>query len=202
MAKLDGVLNVSDDVIEYEGSRYREVTSAIQVGDIARQEDVSAPRYKAHGEFFLITHLDSDGDGVFYDNDGDSDYIDETLHREWTLFRREVVALSTAQLVERKRAELAELEALLVEESTLRVGDYARVTVAGNSDVVVSIGDIVRIDQIDLRDNERPYKAYRMLGGRPGWDLIRAAERLTPAEARAALIAQIDELFAQREAAV
>ncbi|CDN42053.1 MULTISPECIES: hypothetical protein [Paenibacillus] len=115
----------------------------------------------------------------------------------------EILPLTTEQLIEAKRKsiatlseELATLEAQLAEEKRAnqpKVGDYARVTDIGHRSADVSLGVVVRVDSIV--NGSRPYKVSKLFGSIDEWDYVANVERLTPDEARAALIAEVDSLF-------
>ncbi|MCD9024346.1 hypothetical protein [Cohnella silvisoli] len=189
MAQLNEVKTVGIDVIEYEGGRYVVTEDDAAVGDIVRH-DVSGYDFLPKGSFYIV--VDRSGDIQVVDEDGDHMNVD----LDFTVFRREVVTLSTAQLIEAKRAELAELEAKLAEETTLKVGDYARVIEANPDDDEISVGDIVVIDELDtVHTDGLPYRARRV-GSYECWAWVPSATKLSPAEARTALIAQVDALFA------
>jgi hypothetical protein len=190
MAQLVGVKTVSEGAIEYDGNRYVEAKVAADIGDIVRQDDRQAGPHHPFGAYFVITEIDSDEDRVYSDNDGDNAYVD----LDFTVFRRAGIALTTAQLIEQKRVELAELEAKLADETTLKVGDYARVTVSGECDSFPE-GYIVFVAEI-REGAPYPVKVASPFDADLA-DGVRADQlaKLTPAEARAALIAQIDALF-------
>lgn len=203
MAKLTGV-TISEGVVTYEGARYEKTGgSKPQVGDILRS-GTNYP-FMPEGAYYAVVAV-TGGAGIIgedrvpilfesvYEHDGDA------LFRrvESSTFRQlDTTSLSTAALIELKRCELAALEAQLAEESMLKVGDYARVT-GGSLDRDVHAGDIVIITEID-DDDMHPYMAKRVaINGQAvssNYDWVTSAERLTPAEARAALIAQVNALF-------
>lgn len=191
MPQLNGVVTANSDVIVYGGVSYRKTYCYAKEGDIVRN-DVHGFTFLPKGAHYAVYRLEdkirvNDEDGANLNIEGDEDF---------TVFRLEAAALTTVQLIEQKRTELAELEARLAEESTLKVGDYAKVTgeaLGGD----LSEGDIVKIVDIDDSGDDYPYNARKLLGGSDEWDWVRQLERLTPAEARAALIAQVDALFGE-----
>ncbi|ANY67712.1 hypothetical protein BBD42_15495 [Paenibacillus sp. BIHB 4019] len=197
MAQLNGITAVSDNEIIYEGLTYKAHSGAVQAGDIARWDGIDYSA-KPAGAYFRIIELDSDDDGIFTDSEADVDYI-STHDADWTIFR---LATTTAQLLDAKRKavetlteEISQLEAKLSEENTLKVGDYARF-VSGDE---YAVGTIVVVNLIDELEPHWPYGVRSILATnecRPEDSVKRAQiERLTPAEARAALLTQIDELI-------
>jgi hypothetical protein len=189
MAQLIGVKTVEAGVIEYNGVVYDSTEDDAKVGDIVRH-DISGYDWVPEGSFYIVE--DNSGEVHFQDEEGD--FL--TVDADFTVFRRKVVTLTTAELIEAKRAELAELETKLAEETTVKVGDYARVTVRNAGDSF-PVGTVVTVTGIDSVFNEDAYVVVPPLT--PGdEDSVRAGQivKLAPYEARAALIAQIDALFA------
>lgn len=197
MPQLTGVKTVSDSVIEYEGARYEKTEGEAQEGDIVRK-DVGYSFMPA-GTYYL-----ADEDGYITDNDGD---IHNCSEWEDTLFRYVIArpaAISTADTLAAKRAELerlqaeiAELSAKLAEEQRPTVGDYARLVGASYNEDIRG-GAIVTVLETD--ESHIPFGVKSLIGGVTDW--CAKAERITPAEARAALIAQIDAMFSGEEAPV
>ncbi|WP_068616536.1 hypothetical protein [Paenibacillus tuaregi] len=110
---------------------------------------------------------------------------------------------STSEIIAQKRTELAALtaeitalETQLAEEQALKVGDWARV-VSRTYNEEFHHGDIVRVITVDSSDI--PYQV-ESAGGMTDWACSTSLEKITPADARAALIASIDELFGGEEA--
>jgi len=112
----------------------------------------------------------------------------------------EIVGVTTAELIAQKRKELAELEAELTEEMALKIGDYARV-LTDNYDYF-AVGDIVIIQMVDSRKGlSFPIDVVSVISRRVGSEFgTTQLERLTPAEAKSALLAQVEALFNVREA--
>lgn len=193
MAQLSGVKTVSDSVIEYQGKRYVKTEGPAQFGDLVRNDEYYI--YLPDGAFYLVHK-----DGEIRDEDGDALSFNED---EQVLFRKEIPRVSTTDLIAQKRTELdalneeiTQLEAQLAEEQALKVRDWARVidrTYNGDFD----FGTIVRVDCVDGSDI--PYRV-EALGGKGDWARRESLEKITPAEARASLIAEIDELFSGEEA--
>lgn len=194
MAKLHGVKVVGEGFIEYEGVYYetQHEDTAAQVGDIA--QSLEDNRWVPLGTFYNVT-TDSDGDLCVCDLDGDFIYVEPD---EFTLYRRVV---STEAILETKRsqlalltAEIAELEAQLAEESRLKVGDYARVTNTMSVDDFGE-GDIVEITRVDDSRDIYALRGECLLTDNYEWFAPAALTKITPAEARASLIAKIDAHF-------
>lgn len=196
MAKLNGVKTLSDREIEYGGWRYVMTEGLAQVGDIVRSDkdfyaDVGL------GSFYHVVNC---GDFVgFYDDDSDERGIGdgrfEVDYDDFTLFRRAESAPQTPQspaeireLIEQKRAEIAELESLI----TVGVGDYVRV-VGETYNGELNAGTIGRVDGTDC--STVPYHVVAVFGGCEDWADADAIEKITPAAAKAALIAQVEEAF-------
>lgn len=201
MAQLTGVITTDSDgdtAIYYEGARYAVTEQDAESGDIVRSR-CNGVRHFPFGAFYLVfggsyTNV-TDEDGDNYSRiSGDDDF---------TVFRRveepAATPLTTAQLVKQKRAELTELEAMLAEETTAKrpvVGDYAIVM----EDVGDNFGEgtVVRVIKDD--GSSTPFKTVPALLGVETdayvWYEEDAVQRLTSAEAKSALLAQIEELFA------
>lgn len=192
MPQLNGVKTVSDTVIEYDGYRYEKTTAEMQEGDILRH-DAYGYDFLPAGAFYLAffergSVRVSAEDDAHLDVQGDDDF---------SVFRR-VGTATTADALAAKRAELDRLQAEIAElEAELRPkeGDYARV-VGGSYHGTLADGAVVFVDVTD--GSEVPYRVKPLLGGEGDWCV--KAERLSPAEARAALIAQIDAIFDGKEA--
>ncbi|WP_339273774.1 hypothetical protein MKY59_21505 [Paenibacillus sp. FSL W8-0426] len=193
MAKLHGIKNVGEGFIEYNGEYYetQHESTAAQVGDIA--QSILDNRWMPRGTFHPVVK-DHDGDVGVYDSDGDFTFVGSA---GFTLYRKVV---STEALLATKRdqlatltAEIAQIEAQLAEESRLKVGDYARVTDTTSVDEF-SEGDIVKVTRID-NDANYPIRGEGIVVDDYEWFSPSALTKITPAEARAALIAKIDAHF-------
>lgn len=204
MAKLDGVKTISDREIEYGGVRYVMTEGPAQLSDIVRSEtfDRSGVEY---GDYFLVDvsrwrfvgFVDDDGDTRGIDEDGTGLFDYEIDGSEITPFRRVESAPQSPQspaeiraLIEQKRAEIAELEAQL----EIREDDYVRVVGRSYSEEFTE-GDIAQVTLLDESDDIHPYKIRAVIGGMVDWARESAVVKITPAEAKAALIAQIEEAF-------
>ncbi|WP_433943638.1 hypothetical protein [Paenibacillus sp. SN-8-1] len=209
MAQLSGVKTVSDSVIEYEGKRYEKTEGPVQFCDLLRCDDDTVGDVE-EGAFYLVSmvkygvvgFVDDDSDERGLGEDTGYDY--DASPTKFTVFRRVESAQHTFQslgelcfLIERKRSELAELEARLAEESALKVGDWARV-IRPTHNEDIRFGAIVRVIKTD--DSSIPYYVEAP-GGVRDWARSIALEKLTPAEARTALLAEIDELFTEEAVA-
>lgn len=203
MAQLAGVKTISDREIEYEGVRYIKTDGAAQLGDIVRSETHSREDVDC-GSFFLVdifrngrVGFTDDGDdtrGINAEVYGEFDY--EILLSELTTFRRvESTPQSSSEiraLIEQKRAEIAKLEAQIA----INVDDYVRVT-GRTYDGVFNAGDVAQVTHYDGLDYDHPYLLRAILENSSDWANADAIVKITPAEAKAALIAQIEELFAE-----
>lgn len=200
MAKLTGVKTLSDREIEYGGVRYVETEGPALLDDIVRCNKDLYLDVELGSFYHAINCL---GDYVgFYDDNSDVRGIGDggfaVDYEDFTLFRRvESVPQSYQSLdeiqaaIEEKRAEIAELEAQL----EIRVDDYVRVIGHTNNDDF-SAGDIAQVSFIDDSDRDGyPYKLRALFGNLYDWASASDVEKVTPAEAKAALIAQIDEAF-------
>ncbi|MFK4473721.1 hypothetical protein ABH897_003452 [Paenibacillus sp. RC73] len=208
MAKLNGVIRgVEPRVIEYEGVKFVNVKGMAKVGDIV----VSSGDYWDidKGDCFLIDRL-YEGNASFTDNAGDVRVITDVgrggeaagvygaYAHDFNVY--EPCEASTETLLEARREELAniiatiaELEAKLADEKTLKVGDYARVINTGGSEKL-AVGDIVVIDSIDPDDDELSLRVCPVLNPtHPAW--VRTCGKVTPAEAKVAILAQVEAQF-------
>jgi hypothetical protein len=108
----------------------------------------------------------------------------------------QLIGVTTADIITRKRKELAELEARHAEERLamyLKVGDYARILYGGNADNF-EVGEVVKVTKVDVEETYC-YEVDGLLNMTD--DSLKAdqLERLTPAEAKAAILAQVEALF-------
>ncbi|WP_434750226.1 hypothetical protein [Paenibacillus amylolyticus] len=195
MAQLIGVKERGEGFIEYNGEYYeaQHESVAAVAGDIVRHD-------RGYSLSIIGTYdvLDSDleyevatGDYWRYDSDDD------------TLFRK-VPSLSESLASKRTQlatltAEIAQLEAQLAEESRLKVGDYARVTDTMSVDDFY-VGDIVFIEYFDAARDTYVLRGECILTEKYEWFSPAALTKITPAEARASLIAKIDAHFGGQEA--
>lgn len=191
MAQLNGVKRPGNSAIIYEGNTYVEAEAPAQVGDIVRMNE-SGFSYIPRGAFYLM-RKDYGGEVTFVDEDGDDIAADE----DFTVFRRTdpvTTPLTTAQLIEQKRSELAELEAQLAEETASKrptIGEYALVVVDGDD---FPRGSVVIIAEEDGSDV--PFRAELVVDRNSDeWLYEESVVKLTPAEAKAALIAQVEAIF-------
>lgn len=190
MASLNGVRVLNDREIEYGGVRYMKTEGPEQTGDIVRNDvDYS---FMPEGAYYLVNErlniVVDDGDVFDYDCE------------ENTLFRRIESAPQTPQspaeiraAIEKKRAEIAELE----EQLEIREDDYVRVVGRSyNGDFTED--DIAQVTHLDESDSVYPYKIRAIIGNMTDWaraDVV----KITPAEAKAALIAQIEGAFGEAQ---
>lgn len=198
MPQLKNVVKVGNEAIVYEGAAYMKTGADAEPGDIVRSECYDLEHYPL-GAFYFVWGYD--GHTCITDEDED-DYGRVSGDPDFTVFRRVAEPganpLITIQLVEQKRAELAEFERALAEELANKrptVGSYALVTddVGDN----FGIGAVVRVIHEDgstlsfktvpalLSDETDAYTWYEE----------HTIKRLTPTEAKAALLAQIEALF-------
>ncbi|UMR33979.1 hypothetical protein MJ749_14870 [Paenibacillus polymyxa] len=209
MAELSGVIRGEEPgVIEYEGVRFSNTKEPAQVGDIVVcSSDVYWDIDR--GNCFLINRLFR-GDASFTDNAGDVRVINDAgrgdddedvfgvYARDFNVYRP--CEPSTETLLAAQREELAKitativgLEAKLADEKTLKVGDYARVIDPG-CEPALSVGDIVVISEIDPDDDELTLGVHPVLNPKiTAW--VRTCGKITPAEAKAAILAQVEAQF-------
>lgn len=150
---LEPIVEQADDIIVVDGVKYRKVDRAPKVGDFAYALKDSWDL--TEGSVYEIRRIDSDGDGVFQDNVGDSQYIQKHSN-----ILNLVERITTAEDLERQVSELqtklteveAELAAKKAEEEAakrLKVGEYAKVI--GGDNIYTKIGDIVVIRSVSHR---------------------------------------------------
>ncbi|MOA09168.1 hypothetical protein D3C78_1289790 [compost metagenome] len=206
MAQLTGVVVQSGREIEYEGVRYVQTEGQAQLGDIVRCDNSSSLADVSEGEHYLVEVNEGDVVG-FLDDVGDSeglngelDYNIGYLSDKFTVFCRvEPAPQSPTEirtLIESKRAELAELEAQLSEMETIGINDYARLTRRSYGGGPNG-GEIVRVTHID--DSDVPYKFRLIIGDTPGWAYKDGVVKISASEAKAALLAQVEEAFESAE---
>lgn len=197
MPQLNGIKTVSDTVIEYDGYHYKKTEETAQVGDIVRNDD---------GDYYEV-FADSTGVNDRYAvNDvsiGEPGPGDKYVLKRYPVFRRTGPASIATTLAEKRaelerlQAEIAELEAQEAEERRIKVGDFARVIYAEEFDNIPKDA-IVKVTHID--ESIYPYSVTMAHLPALSDELKEEQlERLTPAEARAALIAQIDAIFDGKE---
>ncbi|AHM66889.1 hypothetical protein PPSQR21_032500 [Paenibacillus polymyxa SQR-21] len=207
MAALIGVIRGEEPgVIEYEGVRFSNTKKPAQIGDIVV---CSSDIYWDidRGDCFLIDCL-LEGAASFKDNAGDVRAISGSdinaagvygvYTRDFNVY--EPCEASTEALLAAQREELvkitaniAELEAKLADEKTLKIGDYARVIDAG-CEPALNTGDIVVISEIDPDDDELTLGVHPVLNPKlVGW--VRTCGKITPVEAKAAILAQVEAQF-------
>ncbi|MGG4217558.1 hypothetical protein ABEW32_04910 [Paenibacillus jamilae] len=192
MAELSGVVRVGSagTVICYEGKSYVKVDERARKGDIVLVSGDISSYLRIH-EFYGV-NADEDGDEYVLDADEDFFYFSERNYAGLTVFRGGV---STETLLAAQREELAkitatiaELETKLADEKTLKVGDYA---------CQVATGRVVRLTADDR--SSLPYRVVPALDSDDSDFGDRCTEsqlvKLTPAEAKAAILAQVEAQF-------
>lgn len=194
MAELSGVTRVGSagTVICYEGKDYVKVDERARKGDIVLVIGDISNYLRVH-EFYGV-NADEDGDEYVRDTDDDIFYFSERNYAGLVVFWGGV---STETLLAAKREELAnitatiaELEAKLADEKTLKVGDYARRLATGH------VVKVVFDDQSSL-----PFKTIPALDSDEDesdfywWCTKSQLVKLTPAEAKAAILAQLEAQF-------
>lgn len=95
---LEPIAEQSEDIIEVASVKYRKVDRKPQVGDFVYMQHYDEGLTK--GKVYEIHRLDSDGDGVFYDNDGDERCFRINRNGRQLVERFETVADLEAQLSE------------------------------------------------------------------------------------------------------
>lgn len=197
MAKLTGVKALSDREIEYGGERYVKTEGPAQFGDII------TPRIEFYSDVktgaYYCLEVKRDQELWFVDDSDDLrgfgpthkiPYAVSTHH--FNIFRRVENApqspVEIRALIEQKRAELADLEALIAPS----VGDYVRV-IGGYDEF--KHGEIAKVSRVDKSDDSLPYEIDGIFSDKSEWVSADAVEKITPAEAKAALIAQVEALF-------
>lgn len=196
MAKLEGVLmtdQTGDVAIYYEGAEYRKTDGPAYYDDILRS-DTNAYGFIPFGTFYKVVEddrlelciVDETGERL-YDVDDESDY---------TILRR-VSPQTPAEiraLIDAKEAEIAELETQLAEAERINVSDYVRLT-GRSSNEDFDVGDIAQVISDDR--SLLPFKLWSIVGNNYDWVCADRVVKITPAEAKAALISQVEEAFGQ-----
>ncbi|MFD1270646.1 hypothetical protein ACFQ3Y_24865 [Paenibacillus motobuensis] len=204
MAKLVGVLKTDqtgDDVIYYDGVEYVKTEGPVQFGDILRCIDTDFLADISLGGYYLVNIQDGGVIG-FLDDVGDSegvngglDYDISYAEHKFTVFRRVETPQTPAEIrtaIETKRGEIAELEAKLADLSAIKLGDWVRV-VADSHNGYFHDGDILRVIAVD--DTVIPYQVKDCLRGARDWTCKASVVKITADEAKAALIAKVEEAF-------
>ncbi|CAM2953242.1 hypothetical protein PASE110613_09260 [Paenibacillus sediminis] len=104
-------------------------------------------------------------------------------------------------LLATKRAQLAQLTAEIAQieaELTIKPGDWVRVIYRSHHDAF-SDGDIVRVVLTDTTNI--PYNVVSFDGKMSDWTTADSVVKITPTEAKAALLAEIEALFNPQEVA-
>lgn len=201
MAKLTGVKKVSDREIEYGGVRYEVTEGAAQSGDIVRSDTNDYVDVRKNGFYAVITKNGVQG---FVDDAEDYRGIDDGFigvdSGDLTVFLRVESVPQTPQtlaeiraLIAEKRAEIEELEAQI----SINVGDFVKTTMRTYNEEI-PVGVIAKVTVVD--GSQVPYKLRTVIGDGGDWATKDAVVKITPAEAKAALIAQVEELFAEEPA--
>ncbi len=174
---------------------------SVKIGDRVRivnavTDSMECFGYK-NGQEYKVKEIDCGLPCIWPDGTDDSSVF---LHEdEYEVVSSESVypPKSLAEQLDEARAKVAELERLIAEESRLKVGDYARITEeSAPLDGSVEVGDIVSVmDVEDCDEDAYPFWVQKVFGTEMDYDWVSTAERLTPEEARAAMIAKIDAIF-------
>lgn len=200
MAKLVGVIYLdSGEAVKWGGAVYGRVAAVPEPGDIA---------FDGADYFEVIP----DRSGVREDDAYDRvsiirEYGEAFVRKSFVIFRK--CADNTAEYLAAKRtqlatltAEIAQLEAQLAEESRLKVGDYARV-VDGPDGGRFEENEIVMVSEIARAASAiYPIGVISPVLGYTVFEAFKPEHltKITPAEARASLIAKIDAHFGGQEA--
>lgn len=216
MAQLSGIRTITHTLLTYEGNQYEVAKGPVQFGDIVlahsdRYSDIEKGAYYLinlkHGAYVGIKDDASDLLGI--DDKSYDEFEYSSNSSDFTVYRIVAPTLSTAELIGQKRtdlacinAELAELEAKYAEElyaKRPKVGDYARL-ISGGSDI--PDGAIVIVTQAEEDDyaGDLPLEVASVLLPESDAEWVTKCERLTPAEAKSALLAQVEALFNVEEA--
>jgi len=187
MPQLNGVETVSDTVIEYGGYRYEKTEEMAQVGDIVLND------YGNYYEVFAdSTGINDEDHAVPEVSIGDPVSNEKYVYKSYPVFRRtSPVSIATTLAekraeLERLQAEIAELVAQEAEERRIKVGDWIRVY---SSNIVGKV----------IEDDESPLPFHVKSLHHFNWYRVEEVEKITPAGARSALIAQIDAVFDGKE---
>lgn len=207
MAKLIGVKTLSDREIEFEGVRYVVTEGPAQLRDIAQSTEgytdiCQGGYYLVSSEGHGVTALTDDGEDareIIYRRGDSPRILAYGVYAESFKFFRRADASQTPEairaLIDAKKAEIAELEAQLAEAVRINIGEYVRVTGRG-MDEEFAIGDIAEVSSFDEDDDDHPYMITDVLHAwRNEWVSADSIVKITPAEAKAALIAQVEEAF-------
>lgn len=110
--------------------------------------------------------------------------------------------VTAAEFIAQKRKEIAELEAQYAYElfaNRPKKGDYARLISGGHAITNGAIVVIKQAEPVDY-DGDLSFRVRSVLSPELASEWVTECERLTPAEAKAALHAQVEALFNVEEA--
>lgn len=145
---LEPIAEQSDDIIDVDDVKYRKVDRAPKVGDFVYA--LKDAWDLTEGSVYEIRRIDSDGDGVFRDDVGDSQYIQKHTN---TLLLVERIA-STEDL----ERQVTELQAKLSEVESELAAKKAEEEKARNPRNAFAKGDKVRLIS---GGDEHPLRGYK-----------------------------------------
>ncbi|MCR8983391.1 hypothetical protein O0547_27790, partial [Brevibacillus laterosporus] len=154
---LEKIGTVPNELITHEGVIYRNVARDVKEGDKFIVPTITNQDYTA-GKVYEITEFDSDGDPRFIDDVNDDYYVSSG---NYTVLE----PVSIDEELAAAQARVAELEAMKMKASRLKVGEYAKVV---NADMTyASVGQIVKVICDD--GSGTPYRAKDLDGELVGW---------------------------------
>ncbi|MCY9512339.1 hypothetical protein M5W68_06835 [Paenibacillus larvae] len=172
---------------EINGGVFREVDGSPEVGDFIVYDEVPDSYCLTAGKPYEVIETDYHGeDYVLIEDDDNEEY--NAINDNFTVLKRASQAEALRYLLDKRRAEVAELEEKLEEASRLKVGDYAKVIEVDpcDSSYGAAVGDIVQVIRVDY--DHLPHKCIKC--GGPDkyeyWFYLEHLERATDEEVAAA----------------
>ncbi|MEV2286970.1 hypothetical protein ABND12_17975 [Paenibacillus larvae] len=181
---------------EINGGVFREVDGSPDVGDFIFYDEVPehGSDFLTAGEPYEVIETGYHGeDYTLIEDDDNEEY--NAINDDFTVLKRASQAEALRYLLDKRKAEVAELEKRLEEEVSrrLKVGDYAKIIKVDpcDSSYGVAVGDIVQVTHTDYSD-----VPYRCKGPEyECWFSARQLERATDEEVAAA--AEQEEMWAK-----
>ncbi|MEV2911064.1 hypothetical protein ABNF65_21245 [Paenibacillus larvae] len=172
---------------EINGEVYRLVARSPKVGDFIVYDEVPehGSDFLTSGEPYEVIETGYHGeDYILIEDDDNEEY--NAINDDFTVLKRASQAEALLYLLDKRKAEVAELEKRLEEEVSrrLKVGDYAKIIEVDPCDSFygVAVGDIVQVTYTDYSDV--PYRCKGPVYER--WLYAEQLERATDEEVAAA----------------
>ncbi|MEV2370556.1 hypothetical protein ABNE81_18685 [Paenibacillus larvae] len=172
---------------EINGGVFREVDGSPDVGDFIIYDKAPAGsiKYLTAGKLYEVIETGyHDENYILIEDDDNEEY--NAINDDFTVLKRASQAEALLYLLDKRKAEVAELEKRLEEEVSrrLKVGDYAKIIEVDpcDSSCGVAVGDIVQVTYTDYSDV--PYRCKGPVYER--WLYAEQLERATDEEVAAA----------------